>query len=42
MLYKLLFQLIYHDPIRISNGGILEVIMEKNEKENLMTIYIYI
>ena len=34
MLHKLLFQLIYHDPIRISNGGILGVILEINEKFN--------
>lgn len=33
MLYELLFQLIYHDPIRIYNGRIWEV-MEKNEKES--------
>lgn len=41
MLYELLFQLIYHDPIRISNGGISEAIMEKNEKESLMTMASY-
>lgn len=40
MLYELLFQLIYHDPIRIYNGRIWEV-MEKNEKESSVTMVLY-
>lgn len=40
MLYELLFQLTYHDPIRIHNGRIWEV-MEKNEKESSVNMVLY-
>lgn len=41
MLYELLLHLIYHDPIRLRSGRIWEVIMERNEKESLMTMVSY-
>lgn len=34
-------QFISRDPTRISHGGTLEVILEKNEKESLMTLVLY-